>query len=64
MITLLEEVFLGEHYFQVAIVLRKSLFLNGILFNGEAWLEESDIRELEEVGEISLRKVLKAHSKL
>ena len=34
---ILEKVTLGKHYFTTAVLLRESLFLNGILTNGEIW---------------------------
>ena len=39
--------------------------VNGLLFNSEVWydLKEKDIRELEEIDEALLRKILNAHSK-
>ena len=45
--------------------LRESYLVNGLLFNSEVWydLKEKDIRELEEIVEALLRKILNAHSK-
>ena len=34
---MLESVTLGEHYFSTAMLLRESMFLNGILTNTEIW---------------------------
>ena len=58
---ILESVTLGVHYFSTAILLRESLFLNGILTNCEIWygLNKSEIQELENLDRNLLRKVLK-----
>ena len=46
---ILESVRLGEHFFSTAVLLRESLFLNGILTNCEILygLNKSEIQELE-----------------
>ena len=58
---ILESVTLGVHYFSTAILLRESLFLNGILTNCEIWygLNKSEIQELESLDRNLLRKILK-----
>ena len=63
--TLLDDICLGKYYFQTAVRLREYYLVNGILFNSEVWydLKEKDIRELEEIDETLLRKILNAHSK-
>ena len=45
----LETVSLGAHYFKIALLLRESLLLNGILTNCDSWygLSESEISDLE-----------------
>ena len=55
----------GQYYFKSAVIMRESLLVNGILFNSEVWynLNENEIRELEEVDETLLRRILNAHSK-
>ena len=62
---ILNQVNLGSFYYEIAILLRESLLINGILFNIEAsyGLTENDIKELEKVELILMRKILKAHSK-
>ena len=54
---ILESTYFGKHYFEVALVLRSSLF---ILLNSEAWtnLTDKDIRGLEQSDEILLSKIL------
>ena len=49
-IQILETVFLGKYHFEVAMVLRSSLFLSSILLNSEAWvnLTDQNIRSLEQ----------------
>ena len=46
---ILESVSFGAHYFKIALLLRESLLLNGILTNCESWygLKESEILDLE-----------------
>ena len=57
---MLDKVTLGHHYFKVALLLRDSIFLNGILTNTEVWygLKESEITELEALDYMLLRDVL------
>ena len=57
---ILENICFGPYYFEVALILRNSLFLSSFLFNSEAWYNVSptDIDELEKVDAILLRKIL------
>ena len=57
---MLEEMFFGGYMFEVAITLRNSLFINGILTNMEACygLTEHEIDQLEKCDEQLLRTVL------
>jgi hypothetical protein len=57
---ILEKVFFGKYYFEVALVLRSSMFLSSLLLNSEAWvnLTEKDIRSLEQSDEILLSRIL------
>ena len=50
----------GKHYYEVALILRKSLFMSSLLLNSEAWvnISEKDIRKLEQADEILLSKIL------
>ena len=47
---ILKSLFFGKYYFEVALVLRSSLFLSSLLLNSEAWvnLSEKNIRGLEQ----------------
>ena len=60
--TLLESVTLGEHYFTTSILLRESKFLNGILTNCDIWygVNKEEINEFECIDRILLRKFLSA----
>ena len=51
---ILENICFGPYYFEVALVLRNSLFLSSFLFNSEAWynVTSNDIDDLEKVDEI------------
>ena len=57
---ILQKVFFGKYFFEVAIVLRTSLLLSSLLLNSEAWvnLSEKDVRSLEQTDEILLSKIL------
>ena len=57
----LKEICYGTKYFETALVLRESEFVNGILTNLEVayGLNEQEIIELEKIDEILLRKCLK-----
>jgi hypothetical protein len=58
--SILQEMCFGPYYFEVALVLRNSLFLSSILVNSEAWygLTEDEKSDLEKQDEILLRKIL------
>ena len=60
MMNILETVTFGEYYFLTALLLRESLFFNGILTNAEVWygLTKAEVKELEDLGSILLRKIL------
>ena len=62
---LLDELCLGDYYFESANILRNSLLLSTILSNAETWynLTQKEISELEIVDEILLWKIFSAHSK-
>ena len=57
---ILESVFFGKYYFEVALVLRSSMFLSSVLLNSESWvnLTDKDVRSLEQSDEILLSRIL------
>ena len=57
---ILNDVSLGSHYFEMAMMLRESLFINSILWNIETWydLKKSEIEEIEMVDRILLKRIL------
>ena len=57
-ITLLEAVSFGPQYFEIAILMRESMLVNGILTNSKTWynLLKAEVKELEEVDKLFLRK--------
>ena len=57
---LLEEIALGEHFMEIAILFRETMFVNGILTNAEIWysFSESEIKEFESLDRLLLRKIL------
>ena len=65
-LAIVNEVPLAHWRIQAGLHLREAMFLNGTLFNSEAWQGISDAEEeqLEKVDEALLRGILKAHSKV
>ena len=63
--SLLNDISLGHHFFKIGKILREAILINGILFSGNAWynITESNLRSLEQVDESLLRQILNAHSK-
>ena len=61
---ILDSVLFGKYHFEVAMVLRSSLFLSSTLLNSEAWvnLKEKDIRALEQTDEILLSRIADCES--
>ena len=57
---ILDNMCLGPYFFEVGVVLRNSLFLNGILTNLEAsyGLTDAEIKELEQMDESLMRLIL------
>lgn len=62
---MLEDLTLGDYYFEGAMILRASLFLSSLISNSESWvnLSKKNVTDLEKVDEQLLRKILSAHSK-
>ena len=63
-VSMLEEISFGPNYFEIAILLRSSLFISSILVNSEVWygLTLSEIEQLEIVDQALLKKILEAPS--
>ena len=57
---LMDIVNFGEHYFEIGMLLRESMLINGILTNSEVWynLLKSEIKELEDIDKLLLRRML------
>ena len=57
---ILEDIYFGRYFFQVAIILCNSMFINSILFNSEAWnsISYNDLNELEKADKKLLRRIL------
>ena len=57
---ILEATYYGKYFFEVATILRESLFLSSVLLNSEAWVNytQKDVRILEQCDEILLSKIL------
>ena len=63
--TILTEVCLGSYYFETAVLLRESIFINGILTNLEVCynLTKDNINCLENLDKVLLKKIFQSHSK-
>ena len=57
-ISILDTISFGHHYFKILITLRESMFINCVLTNSEVWfgLRESDLRDIEDIDRTLLRK--------
>ena len=57
---LLSSICLGEYYIESALLLRESMFLNGILTNAEIWysFNKEEIKEFEDLDLTLLRKIM------
>ena len=64
-LAILDEIPLGQYRLEMGLKLREAMFLNGVLFNSEAWhaLTTEDIKPLERVDESLLRSLLQGHPK-
>jgi len=62
-ISIIKEIPFGKYRTEVALKLRESMFLNGVLFNSEAWhgVTLANITDLEKVDQVLLRSILNAH---
>ena len=63
---ILSEIPLGVYRVEMGLKLRQAMFLNGALFNSEAWhsVADKDIEALEKVDEALLRTILQSHPKV
>jgi hypothetical protein len=57
---ILDGVSFGPHHFEIAMLLRESMLVNGVTTNAEIWynLSESDIQEFENLDKLFIRKLL------
>ena len=57
---LLRDICLGEHYIEIALLLRESMFVNSVLTNAEIWylLRKEEIKQIEELDRTLLRKIM------
>jgi hypothetical protein len=64
-LSILKEIPLGNHTAKMGMILREAMFVNGILFNSEAWhgITQKHINALQAIDESLLRGILKAHAK-
>ena len=59
---LLNSISFGQHYIEIALLLRESMFLSGILNNVEVWygMTKSEVEEFDNLDLSLLRKILQA----
>ena len=57
---LLENIVFGNHYFEIALLLRESMLINGIMTNAEIWynLTKSEIEKFESIDRLFFRRLL------
>ena len=58
-ISMVEKISLGRHYFKVAFLLRESIFLSSVLTNSEVWygVTKTDLEELELLDRTLLKRI-------
>lgn len=56
---MLESLSLGKHYFKIALLLRESLLINGVITSAESWygLKKNEIEQLEDLDHQLLRHI-------
>ena len=61
----LKQISLGNFFFEIALLLRQTMFLSSVLLNAETWvnLSKTNITDLESLDEMLLRKFLDAPAK-
>ena len=64
-LAIVEEIPLGVYRLEMGLKLRQAMFINGVLFNSEAWhnVTNDDIKPLEKLDESLLRSLLQNHPK-
>ena len=57
---ILNEISFEYHYFEIAMLLRESLFINGMLWNVETWynISETELNDIESVDKMLLKRIL------
>ena len=58
--SILNDIRFGRYFYEIAILLRESLFINTMLWNVESWYNftENEIEEFEKIDRILLKKIL------
>ena len=57
---LLEKISFGPHLFEIAMLLRDSMLINGIINNAEIWynLTETEVQDFENIDNLFFRRLL------
>ena len=63
---MLDEVSFGEHYFEIGLMLREAMLINGLLFNSEIWynLSKNNINDLEVIDNLYCENCYRHTAKL
>ena len=63
---LLTDMPFGKRRIQIGLLLRDAMFVNGVLFNSEAWynIKEKHMEELEKIDRSLMKFIIGAHSKV
>ena len=58
---ILDEVNFGPHYFEIALLLRESMLINGTTTNAEIWynFSQNEVQEFENLDKLYLRRILR-----
>ena len=59
--SILDTISFGHHYFRIFIMLREAKFINAILTNADIWfgIKESEMKQFEDLDRMLLRKAMK-----
>ena len=57
--SMVEKISLGKHYFKIAFLLRESIFLSSVLTNSEVWykLSKAELKDLESLDRSLLKRI-------
>ena len=58
---ILDNVNFGPHYFEIALLLRESMLINGTIKNAEIWynFNQNEVREFQNLDKLFFRRILR-----